>query len=447
MDETTIHNAPNMGQHPKKTEAIIPNQVYAMRGLSISESSLQGNSQRAFQHEQKYLANHHRSSDSPSASYTHVPHSLAQPTQPTVAQPHTQQGPLRQAILPSHRPPKGQLYSSINSTAPPKPFSPMYSSNNPSVVPTSPGQGVWKAGASYRPSSQIAASQSVPSTIPHIRLPFATYASPARQEAQKSKMAVVIGASARPNSFTSTASGTSRSTTRIESPRRPAQSGTMISSPIVEVPPMSPEKLGSLRKTVSHPAQISKSLPKKKGRPFATPKAAARAAAKKARQEAHAAGIPSVKSNSSSGPPKKRGRPFRVPPAHVDVPVPEAEFSIFYCEWKDCPAELHNANTLRQHLNVVHCRRDPKTHLIPCFWKRCRTKANEFQTGDTAAATNTGNTNKFKFIKDWKEHVETAHMLPILWHQGDGPKGTDLSKLSLSSHHQPFPLAHAKVLN
>lgn len=72
-------------------------------------------------------------------------------------------------------------------------------------------------------------------------------------------------------------------------------------------------------------------------------------------------------------------------------------FPEFLCEWTGCKAELHNLETLRRHVLFVHggsgCR---------CFWGKCMASV---ATAD-----------------EFRSHVEEAHMVPVAWHMGDGPR-------------------------
>ncbi|KAG6036633.1 hypothetical protein E4U41_005602 [Claviceps citrina] len=88
-------------------------------------------------------------------------------------------------------------------------------------------------------------------------------------------------------------------------------------------------------------------------------------------------------------------------------------FLAFLCEWSGCRAELHNLDTLRRHVQVVHGGgrgrgRHRHTHGMPsttCRWGQCR-------TGGFASA------------REWHAHLEQEHFVPFQWHVGDGPRNT-----------------------
>jgi hypothetical protein len=150
------------------------------------------------------------------------------------------------------------------------------------------------------------------------------------------------------------------------------------------------------------------SIPKKRGRPFKKPEAAAA----------------TVAAASSEDMPKKRGRPFKYPlvPEHVvRVVPPEPKFVPFVCEWKKCPAELHNLDTLRAHLYTVHLKKQSSGGPLLCLWRKC-CQEHEVMDEKTGASTIVDKGAKFKTKEEWQNHVEVAHLDPIAWHQGDGPK-------------------------
>ena len=152
----------------------------------------------------------------------------------------------------------------------------------------------------------------------------------------------------------------------------------------------------------------TQSIPKKKGRPFKTPEAAAAAAAAAA----------------SDHTPKKRGRPFKNPlEAEQIKPVvpPEPKFIPFICEWKDCPAELHNLDTLRAHLHTVHLKKQPPGGPYGCLWRKCY-QEHKVVDAEMGASKFGQNGVKFKTKEEWRNHVKMAHLDSVAWHQGDGPK-------------------------
>lgn len=100
--------------------------------------------------------------------------------------------------------------------------------------------------------------------------------------------------------------------------------------------------------------------------------------------------------------PKRRGRPPKLPsPPPRDLYYKtDAPFFPFLCEWMDCKAELHNLETLRRHVYIVH------GDSIECMWGKCGRleEPPEFEEDEA-----------------FREHMEEAHLVPLSWHVGDGP--------------------------
>ena len=197
-------------------------------------------------------------------------------------------------------------------------------------------------------------------------------------------------------------SGSDRS--NMSSPRRgrPSQSTLNKSS---DGSSMTPRM--NLTSSTHQDTQPTGTSQKKRGRPFADPEAAARAAAKE------------------QGP-KKRGRPFKTPQPEPEVELLEPIFLVFYCEWKGCPAELHNLEALRNHvLNwSKHGHKKPSGARV-CLWTKCGTPHEVF---DAVTQERRVEYEPFEFQskKEWRDHVHEEHLLPVAWHMGDGPTSTKL---------------------
>jgi hypothetical protein len=162
---------------------------------------------------------------------------------------------------------------------------------------------------------------------------------------------------------------------------------------------------------------------KKRGRPFQTPEAATAAAVARAARE---------NTDLSNAKLKKRGRPLAV---NKEFVIPDGKYLPFLCEWKGCPAKLNNLNTLRLHLNIVHGLRDKATGKIPCRWAKCAsTPSAELDATIVGNAVDeseihTISGEAFKQRSEWKQHIEEAHFIPFSWHMGDGPADETFSKL------------------
>lgn len=103
--------------------------------------------------------------------------------------------------------------------------------------------------------------------------------------------------------------------------------------------------------------------------------------------------------------PGRPPRPISPPPKELYYKA-KPRFVNFLCEWSGCKAELHNLDTLRRHIRVVHEIRGKWS----CHWGQCKLD---------------GCTD----VRQWFSHLEEAHLVPFQWHIGDGPsntRGTDV---------------------
>ncbi|ESZ93309.1 hypothetical protein SBOR_6290 [Sclerotinia borealis F-4128] len=126
--------------------------------------------------------------------------------------------------------------------------------------------------------------------------------------------------------------------------------------------------------------------------------------------------------HNNDNPPKKRGRPPKQPSPELEILAPNPTFLIYKCEWKNCPAKLHNLVTLRMHLFKIHGKRE--NGMTSCLWKDC-TAAQTNENKDPLPSNSEHNTQyKFKDEDDWKNHVEKTHITPYAWHMGDGPQNS-----------------------
>lgn len=118
---------------------------------------------------------------------------------------------------------------------------------------------------------------------------------------------------------------------------------------------------------------------------------------------------------------KRRGRPPKQPsPPPVDVYLQQnVAFIAFLCEWAGCKAELHNLETLRRHVRIVHLRPLEKVDDAGrrCRWGKCGLLA-----GDDDEEG-----REFAGVKELEAHVEGEHLVPFSWHVGDGPRNSGWS--------------------
>ena len=126
--------------------------------------------------------------------------------------------------------------------------------------------------------------------------------------------------------------------------------------------------------------------------------------------------------------PKRRGRgPGKVKTPEVPYSrLGQPTYIPFLCEWRGCKAELMNLETLRKHVYVVHGRAIRVKEFVPkaCLWGKCGKKA-ESRDGD--GDQEMGGVVQEEVFGDeeaFKAHMEKAHIVPMAWHMGDGPRGT-----------------------
>jgi hypothetical protein len=110
-----------------------------------------------------------------------------------------------------------------------------------------------------------------------------------------------------------------------------------------------------------------------------------------------------------------------------EIPLPKANYNVYICEWKGCPAELHNLETLRRHVYVEHNNKLPCGGR-ECLWAECATKSQSNIPEEKKVGGDLKQTAKFDTEAEWRKHIEDEHMVPISWQMGDGPKVSPLSK-------------------
>ena len=120
------------------------------------------------------------------------------------------------------------------------------------------------------------------------------------------------------------------------------------------------------------------------------------------------AGSPSIDPHIGSQP-ARRGRPKKDPMIGSEGHPLSPEFKIFKCQWEECPAELHNLETLRKH--VGKHRRMYSKGPYPCRWANC--------TRSKDSSSNGGNL-VLKTDVEWDEHMAEKHVGAAAWESGDG---------------------------
>ncbi|XWW96953.1 hypothetical protein V2A60_004933 [Cordyceps javanica] len=116
---------------------------------------------------------------------------------------------------------------------------------------------------------------------------------------------------------------------------------------------------------------------------------------------------------------KTVARPESPPPRELYLAL-KPTYTGFLCEWSGCKAELHNMDTLRRHIYVVHLR-PQRQHR--CLWGKCGQMSVAQQFDGEALAT----------------HLEQLHLVPMSWHIGDGPRNRWDWSIKLAADRETVP--------
>ncbi|KAI8634216.1 hypothetical protein F5Y19DRAFT_203944 [Xylariaceae sp. FL1651] len=119
--------------------------------------------------------------------------------------------------------------------------------------------------------------------------------------------------------------------------------------------------------------------------------------------------------------PKRRGRPPRALEASVRERYlrSKPDYTPYKCEWtlpkqpgqqkpSVCPAELHNMETLRRHVSIIHGDADS----LVCRYSRCSERTLPL---------------RFATVREFKDHMEKKHFAWYLWHMGEGYQNNSVS--------------------
>ncbi|OBT65592.1 hypothetical protein VE03_05512 [Pseudogymnoascus sp. 23342-1-I1] len=129
-------------------------------------------------------------------------------------------------------------------------------------------------------------------------------------------------------------------------------------------------------------------------------------------------------------PPKRRGRPPRNPakePGRPHSRLGQPRYQPFLCEWRGCKAELQNLETLRRHVYIVHGKPASGVEFgaRPCLWGKCGRGGRQEQYGEGDVEMDGARlVGVFRDEEAFRAHLEKAHIVPMAWHMGDGPRGS-----------------------
>lgn len=106
----------------------------------------------------------------------------------------------------------------------------------------------------------------------------------------------------------------------------------------------------------------------------------------------------------------KRGRPKKAEDRSEEgsnvSPSSAPTYTMYPCRWANCPAELHNLETLKKH--VKKHRRD-SDGVYPCLWAGCSDSSNPI-SNNMQSEDGQSKRLKFKTDAEWVSHVESNHL-------------------------------------
>ena len=116
----------------------------------------------------------------------------------------------------------------------------------------------------------------------------------------------------------------------------------------------------------------------------------------------------------------KSGRRKKMPIPSGRYPS-QPSYKVYECLWENCPAELHNLETLKKH---VHKHRDKfEKAPFPCLWANCY----DSNISVTKKSQDVGSSDckrerlSFESGEAWEKHLERNHINAVAWELGDGP--------------------------
>ena len=88
----------------------------------------------------------------------------------------------------------------------------------------------------------------------------------------------------------------------------------------------------------------------------------------------------------------KKEWPKRTEVISTNMGSPSPSYTMYPCRWENCPAQLHNLETLKKH---VKKHRRPVDGVYQCLWLDCSDSSKPL---------------KFKTDVEWLEHIESSHL-------------------------------------
>lgn len=112
-------------------------------------------------------------------------------------------------------------------------------------------------------------------------------------------------------------------------------------------------------------------------------------------------------------PQSQRSRPRKSSPSSRQQSTPK--YAVYHCHWRNCPAKLHNLDTLKRH--ALKHSNEYKPGPFPCLWEGCSIRSNEESSGDAT----------FGDLHLWEQHMNSKHFSIVANKLGDGPRATPSS--------------------
>ena len=101
----------------------------------------------------------------------------------------------------------------------------------------------------------------------------------------------------------------------------------------------------------------------------------------------------------------RKGRPKSAEDRSNSTPSTPA-YVVYRCHWENCPAELHNFETLKKH---VKKHRRAVDDVYPCLWADCSDSSNPI-SNNTQNEEGQHKRLKFKTDDEWLTHMESNHL-------------------------------------
>lgn len=135
---------------------------------------------------------------------------------------------------------------------------------------------------------------------------------------------------------------------------------------------------------------------------------------------------PSVAPSQPASTTPRRGRPSIHNNSPKKDPTPaKPSYSIFKCQWDNCPAKLHNLETLRKHVRKHKSGKTYEREGYPCLWRNCY--SDHASIPHLPDVNEGGQKERLRFQDEakWDEHMQ-GHVVKGRPEDGDIESGISL---------------------